>query len=284
MPRYVCQLCNFSSKIKTHFRRHLNTAKHKKALIADEAMTQNDPQMTQNDPQMTQNDPVKKKYKCHHCGELFSTIPHKRRHELHRCKKSPYVKENVSKELKNKVAILKKEKQIQSKTIKQLEKKVDNLTDKIGDTTNIQNNNIVINSYGKEDVSYITDAFKTELLKIPYGAIPEMFKEIHFNDSKPENMNIMYPNINKNILKIKNENGWSHKNKDLILYDMIDSKYLMLDDHFTLVVNGEKLSNHNKSNYVKFRDKYDNGDKGLLNELKDECTLVMLDNRENIVV
>ena len=38
MPLYVCQLCNFSSKIKTHFRRHLNTAKHKKALIADEAM------------------------------------------------------------------------------------------------------------------------------------------------------------------------------------------------------------------------------------------------------
>ena len=187
---------------------------------------------------------------------------------------------NVKKELKNTVAILKKEKQEQSKTIMKLEKKVDKLTDKIGNTTNIQNNNIIINSYGKEDLSYITDAFKTEMLKIPYGAIPEMVKAIHFNDDKPENKNIMYPNVNKNILKVKNEEGWTHKNKDLILYDMIDSKYLILDEHFNLVVNGEKLSNHNKSNYMKFRSKYDDGNMDLMSELKDECTLVMMDNRD----
>jgi hypothetical protein len=57
---------------------------------------------------------------------------------------------------------------------------------------------------------------------------------------------------------------------------MIDSKYLMLDDHFNLVINGEKLINHTKSNYMKFRNKYD-GNKDLMSELKDECTLVMMD-------
>ncbi len=162
----------------------------------------------------------------------------------------------------------------------QLGKKVEKLTNKIGNTinmTNMQNsnntNNITINSYGKEDLSYITDAFKTEMLKIPYGAIPEMVKAIHFNDDKPEN---------NNILKVKNDEGWTHKNKDLILYDMIDSKYLMLDEHFNLVINGEKLSNHNKSNYMKFRNKYDDGNKDLMSELKDECTLVMMDKREGL--
>ena len=82
---------------------------------------------------------------------------------------------------------------------------------------------------------------------------------------------------------MKNEEGWTHKNKDLILYDMIDSKYLMLDEHFNLVINGEKLSNHNKKNYMNFRIKYDGGDKDLLNELKDECELLLLDNREVVV-
>ena len=42
---------------------------------------------------------------------------------------------------------------------------------------------------------------------------------------------------------------------------MIDSKYLMLDEHYNLIVDGEKLSNFNKNNYIKFRDKYDNGNK-----------------------
>ena len=39
------------------------------------------------------------------------------------------------------------------------------LIDKVGDITNItQNNNIVLNCYGNENLSHITDNFKTELL------------------------------------------------------------------------------------------------------------------------
>ena len=54
---------------------------------------------------------------------------------------------------------------------------------------------------------------------------------------------------------------------------MIDSKYLILDDHFDVVVNGSKLSTHNKDNYKKFRERYDIGDKKLLTELKDDCDI-----------
>ena len=28
MPTYNCEICNFSTKIKTHYNRHLNTPKH----------------------------------------------------------------------------------------------------------------------------------------------------------------------------------------------------------------------------------------------------------------
>ena len=118
------------------------------------------------------------------------------------------------------------------------------------------------------------------MLKVPYGAIPEMIKAIHFNDEKPENQNIMYPNVNKNILKVKDEDGWKHKNMNIILYDMIDSKYLMLDEHYNLIMDGEKLSAFNKNAYIKFRSKYDDGNKNLFNSLKDECKLIMLDKRK----
>ena len=30
MPLYKCELCNFETKIKPHFNRHIGTAKHKK--------------------------------------------------------------------------------------------------------------------------------------------------------------------------------------------------------------------------------------------------------------
>jgi hypothetical protein len=60
MKVYICEPCNFSSKIKTHFERHKKTKKHgvtfgtleKTALYYGLKMT-----MTPNDLSMTQNDP-----------------------------------------------------------------------------------------------------------------------------------------------------------------------------------------------------------------------------------
>ena len=37
MPSYECELCNFSTKLKTDFRRHSKTKKHEKKLT--ESMT-----------------------------------------------------------------------------------------------------------------------------------------------------------------------------------------------------------------------------------------------------
>ena len=313
MPIYLCEHCNFSSKLKGDYKRHLESQKHKNAITSEGI--KNTKEHKKNTKEHKKNTKEhkrtqKKKYICDHCDEEFFSFPSKRRHELHFCKMSPYVEEKKEKEK------MEKEKELYQQTIKvatltndnkyksneivklekekeKLEKKVDKLTNKIGNTitnniqtnstctnTSTSTNNIKINSYGKEDVSHITDAFKTEMLKIPYGAIPELIKAIHYNDQKPANQNVKMPNVNKNILKVKSDDGWSHKHKNLILYDMIDSKYLMLDDHFELLVDGEKLNTHNKSNYKKFRDKYDIGDKKLLTELKDECELIMLDKRD----
>ena len=285
MVLYECKCCNFSTKLKTDFKRHLNTKKH--GVNSDPnfcnsyemtLMTQNDPKKTQKDPEKTQKDPAKTrqklKFSCIYCNELFSTHAHKRRHELHRCKGMPIIDKAISQ--------LQKDKKKLEKDKEKLEKRVEKLTDRIGNTTNIQTNNtnnIKINSYGKEDLSHITDAFKTSLLSGPYGAIPKMIEAIHFNDKKPENKNVLQPNLNKNILKIKKGEKWVHKNKDMILLDLIDSNYLRLDDHFNLIVNGEKLSKFTKDIYKKFRDKYDDGDKSLISNIKGDCDLIILNNK-----
>ena len=300
MPYYICEYCDFSSQLKSNFRHHLETQKHKNNVSSDDLTTTKDHEKTTKDHEKTTKDhkrPQKKKYNCDHCDEIYTTFSHKRRHELHYCKKSPYVAEKMDKKKMEKeeelyqqtikVATLSNDNKHQSNEIcklekekEKLEKKVDKLTNKIGNTitnniqtNNTNTNNIKINNYGKEDISHITDDFKTEMLKIPYGAIPEMIKAIYFNSKIPENHNIEYPNVNKNILKIKTGEGWVYKHKNLVLYDMIDSKYLMLDDHFDVVVNGSKLSTHNKDNYKNFRERYDIGDKKLLTELKDDCDI-----------
>ena len=53
MPLYNCEVCNFSSKILHHYKRHLNTLKHKRNtehfLIPKES-PKNEPQMNHNEP------------------------------------------------------------------------------------------------------------------------------------------------------------------------------------------------------------------------------------------
>ena len=81
---------------------------------------------------------------------------------------------------------------------KNLYKQIEKLLDKVGNTTNIQSNvknTITLNNYGNENLSHITDSLKTQLVKIPYGMIPKLIEQVHFNDEYPENKNIALTNI-----------------------------------------------------------------------------------------
>tara|TARA_A100001015_G_C14477958_1_gene514341 strand:- start:101 stop:577 length:477 start_codon:yes stop_codon:yes gene_type:complete len=157
-----------------------------------------------------------------------------------------------------------------------LYKKISELISKVGDT-NIQNN-IIINNYGDEDMSHITDKIKNELLKIPYGAIPKLIERVHFNDEKPENKNILLPNKKDNMLKVYHGDKWIYKNKSETIRDLIDSKYMIIDNHYDEVK--RDVSDGIHSSYTKFRKFYDEGDEELIKELKKECDLVLLNHRE----
>ena len=53
MPLYTCALCNFSSKLKSNHKRHLNTAKHKRNLeqsLPIEKKSQKEPKRARKEP------------------------------------------------------------------------------------------------------------------------------------------------------------------------------------------------------------------------------------------
>ena len=70
MPPYICECCNFSSKLKSDYSRHLNTKKHKKNMLFYEGdigklckkpskftpnLLQNPPKILQNSSKILQN-------------------------------------------------------------------------------------------------------------------------------------------------------------------------------------------------------------------------------------
>ena len=164
-----------------------------------------------------------------------------------------------------------------------LYKKIDKLWDKVGDT-NIQtiNNTININSYGNEDYSHINDQMLNYLVTIPYGMIPKMIEETHFNESKPENNNIKMTLANKkdNIIQVYQDNGWIYKDKSQVLSDLMDSKYSVIDTHYDKLENSNALNPTVRTKYLKFRKFFDEGDREMVASLKKECELVLLNNRK----
>ena len=68
MVVYICKYCNFSSKLKGDYNRHLKTKKHMSNV--DNSLI---PMVeTQKDPQKTQQ--TTDKYYCEFCFDLFTTL------------------------------------------------------------------------------------------------------------------------------------------------------------------------------------------------------------------
>jgi hypothetical protein len=239
--------------------------------------TQKDPVETQKDPVKTQKDPKKtQQFFCTYCEKQFSSFAHMRRHEIHRCKQNPNIIDKIIEAKNKKIKSFEQAEIDWNKEKKMLYTKISELIGKVGDT-NIQNN-IIINNYGEEDMSHITDKIKSELLKIPYGAIPKLIESVHFNDEKPENKNILMPNKKENMLKVYHGDKWIYKNKNETIMDLIDSKYMMIDNHYDEVKGN--MSDGIQRSYSKFRKFYDDSDEELINSLKKECDLVLLNHRE----
>mgnify|MGYP001401116714 CR=1 FL=1 len=51
-------------------------------------------------------------------------------------------------------------------------------------------NQLILNNFGHEDISHISDKFMQKLLSIPYVGVQKLIEKVHFSKKKPENKNI----------------------------------------------------------------------------------------------
>lgn len=253
MPEYTCTACDFSTKIKTQFARHEKTKKHQRNL-----------QSVNKEPE---------KYICLVCNTEFSTKSNLNRHRNKNCSGTKVSETDIYK------TMLLEQQKVFNEERKLIYNHIDNLLKRVGNTTINQTNNIQINSYGNEDLSHITDTLKNDLIKIPYEMIPKMIEAVHFNDSKPENKNIALTNKKDNKIMVFKNNKWVYCNKDETINDLVDGKYFILDNHYQKLENDVSFSDDTKITYEKFKTFYDEGDKKVVDQLKKDCELILLNNR-----
>lgn len=305
MPTYDCQLCKFSSQILSHYKRHCNTIKHINNLTVygineeecpsyeknEPQMSHNEEKMSQNEPQMSQNEPIQNQLintfklddiKCKYCDILFTTIAIKRRHELHRCKFRNEMTLAVleeEKDLKD-LIIMKQEEKI--KELIQMkegggENKLVSMNSSTMSNSMNTTNNIIINNYGKEDLSHLTSQQMLKLLKAPHSMVGNLFKKIYFNNEKPENRTIKMTNKKEPLVQIRQNDAWQLEQFGEIVPDLCTNLYQMLIDFF--FDNGsEALSNRQRTLLEKYVNLYEDHDDEVMKPIMKTFKMIMINN------
>ena len=303
MPDYNCESCQYSTKIKTHFQRHLNSKKHTRLSYESPPKTKNIPNIPQYTafsrnytafsrnytafPRFFQNNSLKeneeKRFICPKCNKVFTRNDSLTRHMNETCKEQEQEPE-IDPEQEQKYKELDTEKQY-NELLNLLEKEredhkeqLDKVLDKVGNTTInnhtnlMQTNNVQVNNYGSENLEMLTDNFMKKLVSFPYTAIPKMIKKIHFNDKYPENKNIRMLNKRDGKLQILTHNKWTYVDKRDQMIQLIDDKNYILDKYYE--DNKNIFAIKLQSRFDNFQCQYSENDKNIKSENNKETELV----------
>ena len=286
MSSYKCNICNFSSKQKNDYNRHLNTKKHlkkynnyclesKKNLNSPHKTSQNLTNTSQIPHKTSQNLTKPHKFdinlhECQYCGNNFKRVDNLNRHIQKYCKMNKVKDHEES--LMIQIEEHKKEKD-------KLYDYIDKLIDKTGDT-NItidkqMNNQIKLNNFGEEDVSHISEDYMLKQLSLPYGMIQNMIERVHFNKKKPENKNIALTNKREKMIQVFRRMKWRFQDRFYVVDELIKNNYNRLDEYFEEVGKNKLNATHNKR-YLKFQKKFDRQDDELMDKIKRDTEMILL--------
>jgi len=146
-------------------------------------------------------------------------------------------------------------------------------------TINNMNQSIVINSFGNEDISYISnDKLKKLALNIPNG-IHQLAAYSHFCPHHPENKNIKIEDKNDEMIKIWKDNKWVYRKRNKVLEDLILNKYEILNDKLDEMKSNNELTETKIGLLDIIKDRYADDDDYFHNIMKN-MEIVILNNSD----
>lgn len=221
MVVYECTCCAFVTSLRKNYEAHLKTKKHLARI--------------QISPKVVQISPDSNTFPCEYCGQRFKHKSSIYKHIKYTCAKSKDedIKElvrlmNLQLEQKDKeLDMHKKQLETQSKQLEIQSRQIDKLANKLEiHTTNIQINYNLL-PYQNTDISHLTDDDFIQCVN-QSNCAKLLIQKIHFNPTKPENMNVYISNLKDNYMMIYN-GTWETVHKK-VLNDIVKEKHNMIND------------------------------------------------------
>ena len=290
MTIYLCDRCGYNTKKLCNYQNHINKQKvcHGNKNHIDIKYMHEKYNLTINHDKISPvwidylitNDieSVNKKniIQCRYCCKVYTRKENLNKH-LRLCINDANI---LIKELENKDLELRHQKLKMLEFNNNMKNILKNsISPPIQSITNI-NQNIVINNFGNEDFSFISnEQMKKYALNLPNGI--QLFAErCHFSSKHPENKNVRIQDKNDGMIQVWDNSKWLYRNRYNILQIMVFNKYDILNKLLNHMENNQELSDIKLHLLECFRDKYIEDDEYFLNIIKNMEIIVI--NNSNI--
>ncbi len=213
---FVCERCGQEATTKGNLIQHL---KKKKPCVASISTRSREDVITS----LTRTSEKNKLYECNHCSLRFSTPAGK-------CKHQKVCTIHLEEEMQVRMANM-------ENLIKELQQELQ--LHKQGPTicTNIanqQNNiSIVMNNYGHENTSHLTNEFLNHCLLNPSKGLTSLIEKIHYCQEVPENHNIRHKSTKQSILQKFINQNWHDCDASNTLDELIKKGYRILNAYYS---------------------------------------------------
>ena len=153
-------------------------------------------------------------------------------------------------------------------------------TNNINSQTN-NNLHVHINSFGNENLDYITNDFIHGCVNRIYESVPTILQKMHFDPEHPENHNFKIPNKKLPHASVMSEDQkWKLMDRQEAINNMIDKGYNIIDSQFR--EDPSKFSESKRRHYRRFQENYDTEDKDTMKRIRSDVELVVLNGTREI--
>jgi len=216
---------------------------------------------------------------CKYCHKNFTTKQAMYRHIKYTCKK------NNDEDLKELARLLnEKERRLmeQGNQIKALYDKIERLSNKL-QITNINNGiinnniNIKLLNYEQTDYSHLTENDYVTCIKDCNYSVKTLIEKVHFNENKPENMNIYISSIKGKYAMVYKNNKWQIIDRKTQIDDLYDTNEIILSTWYKEYKVKYPEIMQDMKRYLQNIEENDT-----INEVKKDILLMLYNNRNQI--
>jgi hypothetical protein len=273
---FHCELCKYSTLRRFNYDKHLKSEKHElksnpAQIIAEVSLTEAKVSHTEH--------PLPEIFKCKYCEQCYRHKSSLSKHIKYSCTKN---KDEDLKELVRLMNIqMEQQKQEFTNKIDTQAKQIEKLMGKLeisgsfNTTNNVNNINLL--SYRETDLSHLTDQDYRYCIKKVNHCVKSMIEKVHFNPSKPENMNIYISNIKDKYIMVYDGQNWNVANKKDELDRLYEEKEMMLEDWLESNPDEEL-----KEKFMKYLNNKDNDE--CLNRIKEEIKMMIYNSHQKLAL